>query len=127
METNDLILMAIAVVAIAVVITPFLIAKTNTMRSFLAGVLLFGILCGVVEQYIRWGHLNAPIIVILGGGIGWAAIYLVIATFIVHPWRRRESGKRPAYIACSVVLAIFTITSLGGEYTSQLTHSTSRP
>jgi hypothetical protein len=110
-------LYAFWVVVAAVVVAPFLLAKTPTMRIFLAGVLAFGIVCGVVEQYIAGGlHLRGTILEILGGGVGWASIYIVIATAIVQPWRRRPPEKRPAYVACSIVLVVFTIISLGGGY-----------
>ena len=125
-------LIAILVVLVVMVIGPFLLAKTGTMRGYLAGVLIFGIVCGVVEQYIAHGPRNGAASLldfidlmirdrkfgfeILGGAVGWASVYMLIATLIVHPWRRRAPGKRPAYVAAGVVLVIFSITSLGGQY-----------
>ena len=128
----DWTLIAILVAVVLMVIAPFLLAKTWTMRQYLAGVLIFGIVCGVVEQYIAHGPRNgaASLLdfiqlmirdpnfggVILGGAFGVASVYMLIATVIVHPWRRRAPGKRPAYIAATVVLVVFTITSLGSDY-----------
>ena len=54
----DWILIAILVVLVVMVIGPFLLAKTGTMRGYLAGVLIFGIVCGVVEQYLAHGPRN---------------------------------------------------------------------
>ena len=128
----DWTLIAILVAVVLMVIAPFLLAKTWTMGQYLAGVLIFGIVCGVVEQYIAHGPRNgaASLLdfiqlmirdpnfggVILGGAFGVASVYMLIATVIVHPWRRRAPGKRPAYIAATVVLVVFTITSLGSDY-----------
>jgi hypothetical protein len=104
----------IEIVVLAVLIVgPFALAKAAKMRIYLLGVLLFGVLlCLLLEQIS--GSIHRPIVVVTARTLGNAAGYLLIATAIVHPWRRRENGPAPAYVASTVVIALLAALQLYG-------------
>ena len=104
----------VSTIGLAVLIVgPFAIAKTAKMRLYLSGVLLFGVLLCLLLELIS-GSIHRPLFEVATRTLGNAAAYLVIATAIVHPWRRRENGKAPAYIASTVVIGLLAALQLYG-------------
>jgi hypothetical protein len=94
-----------AIVLGVLVVGLFALARTAKMRLYLLGVLLFGVLLCLMLEYLS-GSIQRPIAVVTVRTLGNAAVYLLIATAIVHPWRRRKDGTAPAYVACSVAIAL---------------------
>jgi hypothetical protein len=86
------------------------------MKWYLGGVFIFGFLFGLVDQLATGGLYKVPAIMI-GKALAPAIIFLLIATLIVRPWKRRDPGKDtpPPYVGSSLTIGVLVAIMLLGS------------